>query len=71
MPYARLASDRWLTSIRWDLNPLDSIERFQLLHCFPLPQAYPGATQLFPLITALTSTHSKGRLSLEPQLTQS
>jgi hypothetical protein len=31
MPYARLASGRWLAFAGWESNPLDSIEEFPLL----------------------------------------
>jgi hypothetical protein len=30
MPYARLASGRWLTFTGWESNPLDSNEEFPL-----------------------------------------
>ena len=48
MPYARLASGGWLILAGWESNPLDSIEEFPLLTCFPPSQAYPGATYLLP-----------------------
>jgi hypothetical protein len=44
-PHARLASGRWLTFAGWELNPLDSIEKFlSVTSNFLLSQAYPGAT---------------------------
>ena len=43
--HARLASGRWLAFAGWELNPLDSIEKFLFVTSnFLLSQAYPGAT---------------------------
>jgi len=48
-PHARLASGRWLTFAGWELNPLDSIEKFlSSTSDFLLSQAYPGATAKVP-----------------------
>jgi hypothetical protein len=43
--HARLASGWWLAFAGWELNPLDSIEKFLFVTSnFLLSQAYPGAT---------------------------
>ena len=48
-PHARLASGRWLTFAGWELNPLDSIEKFpSSTSDFLLSQIYPGATAKLP-----------------------
>lgn len=48
-PHARLASGRWLTFAGWELNPLDSIEKFRSSTSdFLLSQIYPGATAKVP-----------------------
>jgi len=67
-PHARLASGRWLTLAGWELNPLDSIEKFlSSTSDFLLSQIYPGATTKLPqspgalfVIYLLVNTHEVG-----------
>jgi hypothetical protein len=68
--HARLASGRWLAFAGWELNPLDSIEKFLFVTSnFLLSQAYPGATCKNlpqPWCKAIVSIPETERLNIQP-----